>query len=178
MFIHCENAEDLQYIEYITEHKNNTYKAFLNVKSLLLQDLETFPDISELDNQIQEHDFSKFSKEEWEPYRNYFYPTENNPKDEAAFDMAWLHHQHHNPHHWQHWTLLRDSGETVGLDMPVNYVIEMLCDWHSFSAKDPTSTAYDWWNKNRNKMIMSAATIQLVEKYIEYFKEPLKQRRA
>ena len=173
MHIHCESSEDLEYIKYLNDHISNTYRSFLLIKQELCKDIDNFPNISSLDNQIRNHDKSKYSKEEWSAYRNKFYPTEDKPADEQKFDEAWLHHQHNNPHHWQHWVLFRDSGDLVGLDMPINYVIEMLCDWHSFSAKNPESTAYIWWQDNRHKMTMSDNTIATVEKYIELFKNPL-----
>ena len=59
--------------------------------------------------------------------------------------------------------------------MPENYVIEMLCDWMSFSLKNPESTAYNWWIDNQDKMVMSEGTKKLVNKYIEYFKNPLER---
>ena len=68
----------------------------------------------------------------------------------------------------------RDSGEQVPLDIPEKYVIEMLSDWHSFSKKNPESTAYKWYNDNKDKMILSENTIKLIEKYIDLLKEPLK----
>lgn len=173
MQIRYETAEDFQYVQYLEAHIDGVYRAFLSIKNKLMEDTDNFPNISELESQIRQHDESKTSEAEWIPYRNYFYPTEECPKDEEAFDVAWLHHQHNNPHHWQHWTLLRDSGETVALDMPINYVIEMLCDWHSFSIKSPDSTAYSWWKANKSKMKLSKKTKDLVNKYVEYFKEPI-----
>lgn len=174
MKIRYETPQDGEYIEYLTQHCNGVYESFLTIKSKLSEDVNRFGNIEELDMQIRNHDASKYSDEEWYAYRNYFYPTDKSPKDEAAFDNAWLHHQHTNPHHWQHWTLLRDSGETVALDMPINYVIEMLCDWHSFSRKNPESTAYKWYNDNKKKMILSDATVSLIDEFLELFKEPLK----
>lgn len=171
--IRYETNSDIQYIQYLNEHRDNTYKAFLSIRDILLTNANEAINISDMDQQLRNHDLSKQSDEEWAPYRNYFYPTSSNPKDDAAFDRAWLHHQYHNPHHWQHWVLLRDSGELEPLDMPENYVIEMCCDWHSFSAKNPKSTAYQWYQDNKSKMKLSDNTTALVEKYIEYFKESL-----
>lgn len=49
----------------------------------------------------------------------------------------------------------------------------MLCDWHSFSAKEKDSTAYAWYKENGPKMILSDNTRKLIDKYINYFKQPL-----
>ena len=59
------------------------------------------------------------------------------------------------------------------MDMPIIDVFEMLCDWHSFSLKNPESTAYSWYQSNKNKMILSDNTRKLVEKHIDLFKSPL-----
>ena len=90
------------------------------------------------------------------------------------FDVAWLHHQNCNPHHWQYWILRRDEGKEAVIDMPVKYIIEMLCDRHSFSRKDNNSTAYKWYYSNIDKIKISENTRKIVEKYIGFFKIPLK----
>lgn len=75
--------------------------------------------------QLLVHDLSKFRPSEWAPYVDYFYgpPVEGCPKckeeRQAAFDVAWLHHQHRNLHHWQRWLLRLDKpasdwGWTMG----------------------------------------------------------------
>ena len=164
-----------KYDEYILQHKSSVKEAFnwlcKNTPELFLDEEQR----ARVEYQIvNAHDQSKYSKEEWDAYLNYFYPDENHPKDDNAFDLAWLHHLHNNPHHWQYWILQRDNGEQVPLDMPEKYVIEMLCDWMSFSKKNPESTAYKWYNDNKDKMILSENTIKLIEKYIDLLKEPLK----
>jgi hypothetical protein len=65
--------------------------------------------------QLLMHDLSKFRPSEWSAYVDYFYgePVEGCPKckaaRQAAFDAAWLHHQHRNLHHWQRWLLRNDT---------------------------------------------------------------------
>lgn len=88
-------------------------------------------------------------------------------------DYAWLHHQNTNPHHWQYYVLIRDNSKTTLLDMPFEYICEMLCDWHSFSKKDPTSTATNWYSKNKDRIMLSDNTRQVVEKLLTYMTKPL-----
>ena len=164
-----------EYEEYLEQHISGVKQAYEEFKDKLLTETDlTVEELSDLDNQIAEHDASKYEDEEFYPYLYHFYPSDAAPDNKESYDAAWNHHQKHNPHHWQYWILYKDSGSIVVLDMPEKYVIEMLSDWHSFSKKDPSSTAYSWWTNNREKMVMSDNTIALVEKYIEYFKEPLK----
>ena len=164
-----------EYEAYLEQHIGGVKKAYERFKDVLLTESDlTVEDLTALDNQIELHDMSKYEDEEFYPYLYHFYPSEAGADDEVAYDRAWNHHQKHNPHHWQYWILQKDSGKQVLLDMPENYVIEMLCDWMSFSLKNPESTAYKWWMDNQDKMVMSDGTKKLVNKYIEYFKEPLK----
>ncbi|WP_445490962.1 DUF5662 family protein [Niallia sp. 03133] len=51
--------------------------------------------------------------------------------------MQWkyvsLHHQHKNKHHWEYWVI--DPNNNQALPMPRKYIMEMICDWRSFSRK-------------------------------------------
>ena len=125
---------------------------------------------------IDHHDESKYNIDEFYPYLNYFYPSPGYPKDQVAFDWAWLLHQRRNPHHWQHWVLIRDSGNMFAFDMPFEECCNMVCDWHSFSSKDAKSTAYRWYQDNKKEMILSVNSRAIVEDLIEYLKEPLSSR--
>jgi len=134
----------------------------------------TDEDIAECDNTIMYHDASKYGDEEYDAYCNHWYPTEKTPADEDAYEIAWIHHKRVNSHHWQHWLSVHDSGSVVPVDMPASDVFEMLCDWHSFSRRDPSSTAPGWYKKQKSKMILSSNTKKLVKALLPFLKEPLK----
>ena len=78
------------------------------------------------------HDMSKFSFVEFLPSAKYFQgnrsPIEAE-KEEIGYSKAWLHHKGHNKHHWEYWTDFADDGTIIANKMPVEYVIEMVCDW-------------------------------------------------
>lgn len=57
---------------------------------------------------IEFHDMSKNTPDEYTPYDNYFY-GEQTPAIIEAFNRAWLMHIHRNPHHWQYWVLINDE---------------------------------------------------------------------
>lgn len=174
---------------FVAENKRTEYDRYLNIhisavqqayeeifKELLLTESDlTVEDITKLEDNIKNHDNSKYYDEEYYPYLHWFYSSEAGADDEVAYDRAWNHHQKHNPHHWQYWILQKDSGKQVLLDIPENYVIEMLCDWSSFQYKNPESTANKWYNDNKDKMLLSENTRSLIEKYIKYCKEPLRR---
>lgn len=165
-----------EYDKYLRDHVKAVNDSLELVISYIQKDygFDVAKSIIKLCNK---HDNSKYEVEEYFPYLNYFYPSDENDEDvvKQDFDAAWLHHQNHNPHHWQYWVLRRDEGEEVLIDMPVKYIIEMLCDWHSFSRKDNNSTAYKWYYSNIDKIKISENTRKIVEKYIGFFKIPLKQ---
>ena len=61
-----------------------------------------------------------------------------------------------------------ENGKIIPLDMPVKYICEMLCDWSSFQfVVDKNSTASDWYQKNKNKMVLSDSTRQTVEELLK-----------
>ncbi|MEO2204712.1 DUF5662 family protein [Paenibacillus pabuli] len=79
------------------------------------------------------HDMSKFSPYEFIPYARKFFSNQKNEEIEKKWRYAWLHHQHHNKHHWEYWVV--NHFEREALPMPRKYLIEMVCDWRSFSRK-------------------------------------------
>ncbi|SDT24614.1 hypothetical protein SAMN05444162_3540 [Paenibacillaceae bacterium GAS479] len=77
------------------------------------------------------HDLSKFSPHEFFPYAHKFYSTKKDENTELRWKRAWLDHQNHNKHHWEYWIVNKNTKEA--LPMPKKYLIEMVCDWRSFS---------------------------------------------
>ncbi len=118
-----EGGADYQkeYKNYIIKHKANVTKfadwLVENLPELFTEatDVETFYKL------IKEHDESKWSEEEFEPYAQHFY---GDKKNDFEYEEAWKHHWTHNEHHPEFW---------LGEDMPYIYILEMLCDWGSFS---------------------------------------------
>lgn len=168
-----ENPRQDEYFEYLNQHILNVQRSW---EEFLRDPFEQFfpENYYEACKSINLHDVSKYNEDEFVPYCNHFYPADGFENDEEAFDYAWLLHQKRNPHHWQYWVLVRDSGDLVAMDMPTHEIANMLCDWHSFSAKDPKSTAYSWYKENNHKMILSDNTIDVVKFLLDFLTEPLK----
>lgn len=101
----------------------------------LMQHIEAVHEAGEMlgvdKSQLEIHDLSKFSYEEFGPYAMHFHGG-GAPQ---PFARAWLHHIHHNPHHWEHWIFPdnytpRDSHvERGAVEMPGRFVLEMIADW-------------------------------------------------
>ena len=116
------------YKNYIVAHQMAIYDAF--VEMVMCEELRYLWDDQEFYNKmidrIAAHDNSKFSEEEFEAYRKYFYPIDEKEKSEVkdAFDKAWQHHLECNDHHWQH---RKDSTEFT--EETQLAILENVCDW-------------------------------------------------
>lgn len=136
--------------------------------------------MGELEWLIAHHDYSKENQEEYTAYGDYFYGGNHSFAVVRDFNFAWLHHIHNNPHHWQHWVLINDDPEngTVGLDMPAKYIIEMICDWWSFSWKTGNLfEIFNWYEKHKDYMILSNQTRIFVEIYLAMMKSILEEEK-
>ena len=158
-----------EYDMYIRGHVNNLglgLKWFEKNYPKALSGIE-----NQIKQQILDHDDSKWSEEEYDAYDNYFYGDKSK---EDEFNYAWLHHIHNNPHHWQYWVLINDDDGTIGLDIPYNYIIEMILDWWSFSWK--TGNLYEifnWYNEYKKTMILNETTKIIVESILNDMREIL-----
>lgn len=169
----AENSRHSEYDQYLSAHRFNVQRSWVNILKPWLQRTLSFDTIMEIQQAILQHDDSKFSSAEYPAYCNYFYPCDGYEKDEVAFKAAWLHHIHANPHHHQHWVLLSDNSQILILDMPLVNICEMLCDWHSLSADDPNSTAQSYWVEHHDEMRLSKSTVAIIDNLIDIFDKPL-----
>ena len=87
-------------------------------------------------------------------------------------------HLHRNPHHWQYWILINDDPKEgiVLLDMPDNYILEMICDWWAFSWKsDNLEEIFKWYEEHGPYMKLSTQTRQKVESALSLIKQRLEE---
>lgn len=162
-----QNEQDRDYLDYLTTHIANVKKAFHILREFLPLKEEVACVVEAM---VSKHDSSKYDPQEYYAYRDYFYGDKEKAKDK--FDLAWLHHQHNNPHHHQYWLLKQDDGTFKALDMPEEYIIEMICDWWAFSIKTGDyCEILNWYDKNRELMILSGKTRARVESILNSIKE-------
>lgn len=153
-----------EYNKYLQEHRANVAAAFnwiqQHMPELIYGDYD-------LERQITaDHDKSKSDVEEYKAYDDYFYGKDQSYSVKQKFNQAWLHHIHNNPHHWQHWVLNNDDPNegTIFMDMPYNYILEMICDWWSFSFKqNKLDEIFNWYNERKNYIQLSDNTRTIVE---------------
>lgn len=147
-----------EYKTYVIDHKKRVSQFADWLKENLPELFENI-DVELFDEMIEEHDESKFSDEEFEPYAQHFY---GDKKNSFEFDQAWEHHYTNNEHHPEYW-----NGE----DMPYIYILEMLCDWGSFSIekKDFKELSDYYFNKARDdeEKNLSENTKEIIEEILK-----------
>lgn len=167
----------VKYGKYLDEHCTNVYKGYEWMK----QNLPELMSNANYHVQMLKHDLSKYDEEEYEAYDEYFYGKDRErPEVKINFKYAWLHHIHNNPHHWQYWILHNDEpGEgMVVLDMPYQYIIEMLCDWWAFSwKKGNLHEIFSWYDAHKDYMKLSLNTRKTVEMILGKIREKLEENR-
>lgn len=153
-----------EYDEYLERHKNNVRRGYLWLRDNLP---ELFLDTADPKWEcIFGHDASKSMDDEYGPYDDYFYGGNRSYSVVEAVNKAWLLHIHRNPHHWQYWVLHNDDpgeGEAI-LEMPYNYIIEMICDWWSFSwQKGDLSEIFNWYDEHSDYIKLGPRARKTVE---------------
>ncbi len=165
-----------EYDEYLDQHRANVSKGFdwlcTNLSEIIPPSTVTWR------KQIQfSHDDSKDDLEEYKAYDAYFYGGNRSKEVVDAFNKAWLRHIHLNPHHWQHWVLMHDDEPEEALEMPPQYVVEMICDWWAFSWKSGNlNEIFSWYEKHKD-MKLHEKTRKLVEDILARMKEKLEAQK-
>ena len=124
------------------------------------------------------HDLSKYSFTEFITGVRYYcgYRSPNGVERERfGYSGAWLHHKGRNKHHWEYWTEFT-KGECVPIQMPIRYVIEMLCDriaanivYEKKQYRD--DSALNYFIRNYDNVIIHPKTKALLELMLRYCAE-------
>lgn len=147
--------KEQEYMNYIEEHIANVKTVFQKYGNRLCKELHI--NKFELERNIYKHDMSKFSDDEFNAYRNYFYPCTDEEVNKEEFNKAWEHHYRNNPHHPEYWK----TDDNIQ-DMPNIYIAEMLCDWEAMSMKFNNNT-YEYYLKERDKNPFSENTKKILD---------------
>lgn len=140
---------------------------------------------------LNSHDESKFSRQEFMPYANYFFNEDGTPRTtgrsvpveelsgteidiQYQFTLAWKHHLQHNDHHWQHWMfpdgyhtrMMVDTGiMTEGGVMKMDGVaaLHMIADWEGASmAYTGSWNMSAWLDSNIPRITLHPDTAEYV----------------
>ena len=163
-----------EYMNYIKDHINNVHRAFEELYEIKdkFDDIERY-EISDAIESVKEkgliniHDESKYSDEEFHPYRRHFHSINDKEKDDSEkdFEEAWKHHYENNPHHPEYW--IKDGVPT---DMEIEYIVEMACDWIAMSySKGGTALKYLEDNREEKQKVMTENTMNILETILNIF---------
>lgn len=170
----------IQYDQYLIQHRSNVAKGFKWIQDNIPGLLKMGTD--DIGWQIEyAHDESKDFADEYGAYDAYFYGNNKSYAVVQEFNKAWLKHIHRNPHHWQYWVLINDDpneGEIV-LEMPYNYILEMICDWWAFSwNKGNLEEIFKWYDEHKDYMKLHDNTRKTVEFILANIKNKLDELRG
>lgn len=124
------------------------------------------------------HDFSKFRRDEWFGYTNYYFKAHTHHRDYAkhieAKDAAYKLHVTRNPHHWQHWvipelkaTVYYNGRPEYAARMPMAALLEMLADWDAAGmTKHGKLDSREFYESNRKTMNLHPVTRRQVEEIL------------
>lgn len=162
-----------QYDVYLEQHISNVQKGFWWLADNLPELLHNVPCTQ---MQINNHDSSKTNTDEYRAYDEYFYGNNRSHSVVKEYEKAWLLHIHRNPHHWQYWVLVHDDPEEdiTCIEMPMNYILEMICDWWAFSwAKENLYEIFSWYDEHKQYMKLHKNTRKQVEDILGRIKKKL-----
>lgn len=122
------------------------------------------------------HDLSKYAPVEFIPGIRYYQGTRS-PNEmerlEKGYSAAWLHHKGRNKHHLEYWIDYAPelNFKMGGMEMPVNYVVEMFCDRVAAcqiyqKEKYTDASPWDYYAKSLDHYIIHPKTQALLEKLL------------
>ena len=168
----------IAYDSYINKHCRNVEASYQWIVTNAPEILKKVPEtVNIYTDIIVLHDNSKWTKEEYDAYDDYFYGSVKSTAVRDEFNKAWLHHIHTNRHHWQYWVLINDdpnNGE-IALRMPYEYIVEMVCDWMSFAIEsNELQNLFDFYESRKNHIKLHPKT----RKDLEYILDTIKTKKG
>ena len=141
--------------EYNNLIKDVDFSSLENPSCFKNIDIEVFNDL------IAEHDESKFSEEEFEPYaKKWYLDGINTPEYEAA----WEHHWTSNRHHWE-CRQYDECPEDKITKQQILDCIENVCDWMAVGY-DKGNRPYQFYETIKDKIKLPKAEQDFMEKVI------------
>lgn len=129
---------------------------------------ETFLNINA---NIENHDKSKFSVEEFDGMRQSIYPIDNEKENIELTRQAWNHHIKNNRHHFEYWLY---SKNLIPLEIPFIYMIEMLCDWTANCiqfGKGLKADSPSQHGLSKEELLLHESTYREIQKYLPIMDE-------
>jgi len=178
-----EAAEEEEKVTFFMER---TQEHIDRVQNAAAKIAETYPELSGLVEQAEQHDASKFEEPEKSPYIELTWHKKQGTKVEGELadqiEQATLHHIKNNRHHPEFHledkskanlssTNRDDSIEVVDAqNMPALDVAEMVCDWQAMAEELQTNTAREWFDDVKDvRWSFTGEQEALIDKLIKVF---------
>ena len=149
-----------KYLDYLEEHLNNVAKAFSELSEACDGKEHWVGDDYawwSFKAEVEAHDLSKFSKEEFVQYRDNFFSVNDSDKNNSDFESAWENHKNENHHH----------HETAEHRMDV---IHMIIDWMAMGYKFG-SNPREFYNKTKSKMNLDKDLHDYIDLILGYLED-------
>lgn len=128
------------------------------------------------------HDLSKYNPIEFLSGAKYYQGGKRSPnnaeREVRGYSGAWLHHKGRNKHHLEYWIdySAEPDHQMCGMEMPVQYVLEMFCDRvaasKNYLGEDYTrEQPYEYFQKSKSHYILHPRTKELLEKMLLMLRE-------
>ena len=132
------------------------------------------------------HDLSKYGPTEFLVGAKY-YQGDHSPNEaerlERGYSSAWLHHKGRNKHHLEYWIDYAPELDyrMGGMEMPVNYVVEMFCDrvaaCQIYQGERYTDASpWDYYARSLGHYIIHPNTQALLEKLLLMLRDEGEER--
>lgn len=122
------------------------------------------------------HDLSKYSITELKAGAKY-YTGKRSPnafeREEFGYSSAWLHHKGRNKHHFEYWVDYSYKEKTdVPVPMPINYLVESLCDRIAaskvYKGENYTDrSALEYFEKSNDAKRMHPTSAEIMRSWLE-----------
>lgn len=124
-------------IETSEEYQQGNHVSPLSLKDIALKEFNIDRDeLVRIEKVLQTHDRSRFADDEFFPMANWTYSPRIGEQPIEAYNISRLKHYQRNAHHLEHYVFFninttRPAHDTYAVQMPDNYIWELIADWLS-----------------------------------------------
>lgn len=165
-----------EYLDYLEKHYDNVQTAWKIVQKACEHHPFVYDDFlfHTLNHEIENHDLSKFSAEEFSFYRRGLFQTNREgsfPPEEVK--SAIEHHYNCNAHHWQNWTnkdYYNPHERTLNIVGTLS-IVHMVVDWLAFGMNPGAKSLRDYYEGIKDQILIKDQDFEFIELLISNIEE-------
>jgi len=152
-----------EYLDYIEGHVMNVHKAWkeLQVKCSDMRFIYDDYVYRTIESEVERHDLSKLSEDEFVQYREFFYPCADEKK--KPLGKFWEHHKNNNQHHWENWTVTCNSDDPHEWEV---HCVHMVIDWMAMGYQFG-DTSQQYYEANKDKIKLPEYAVKFIYEIFE-----------